>query len=672
VERALNGEATSLRRDGVELVAVSFVVLFVELALIRWLAAQVRVLAYFPNVVLLAAFLGLGVGSLSARRRIRLAPWWAPLLFVVAGTGWALSRIAFTSESVTEHLWLLYYDLPKGAPVVHGVAAPILITFVLTAASFIPLGQMIAIRLCRFRDGGSPLAGYACDLAGSLLGTIAFALVSFLDATPLVWFAVPLAASFVVLSRSRTWILTGALAACAILTIIVWTDRADAYSPYYALTRVDLPDNLGFLVLANGSQHQYAAPLKRSDVLTRPDNITLRDGYHLPYRFLHRIPRRVLILGAGSGNDAAVAIDEGAAEVDAVEIDPLIIAMGKAHHPDRPYGDGRVRAINTDARSFLNNTHGTYDLIVFGTLDSMTRLSALSNVRLDNFIYTRECFEAARRHLAADGGMAVYFGTAVDYIDARLRTLLAQATGRAPAVIAHNFGSFNRLYLAGPAFAHLSNAPAAATNVPSDDWPYLYLRSRAITPFYAGIVAVIALVALISVVAAGGRLRSFDGPLFFFGLAFLLIETKSVTEMNLVWGATWLTNAIVFGSILAMILVGTLLMQWRPLPWRVSASGLVIALLVNYLTPVHSLLAASVAIKLILSLAFVGVPIFFASTCFALQFRDEEAADVAFAWNVIGAVAGGLLELTSMVIGLKLLSIVALASYLTAFAMRRR
>jgi uncharacterized membrane protein len=672
VEWPLSDDTPALRREGVELVAVSFIVLFVELALIRWLAAQVRVLAYFPNVVLLAAFLGLGVGSLLARRRVRLAPWWAPLLLVVVAVAWSLSRIAFTAESVTEHLWLLYYDLPKGAPVVHGVAAPILITFILTAASFVPLGQIVATRLRRFRDSGEALSGYACDLTGSLLGTIAFAVASFLEATPLVWFAIPLVASFVILSRSRKWLVSGALAALAILAIVVWSDRADGYSPYYALTRVELPDQLGFLILANGSQHQYAAPLKRSDTLTRPDSIALRDGYHLPYRFLRHPPQRVLILGAGSGNDAAVAIDERASAVDAIEIDPMIIATGKVHHPDRPYSDPRVHVVNTDARSFLNNTSGKYDLIVFGTLDSMTRLSALSNVRLDNFIYTRECFVAAQTHLAVDGGIAVYFGTAVDYIDARLRTLLAQATGRAPAVIAHNFGSFNRLYLAGPAFAHLTAMPASAENIPSDDWPYLYLRSRTITPFYWGIIAAIALIALAAVFAAGGRMASFDGPLFFFGLAFLLLETKSVTEMNLVWGATWLTNAIVFGAILAMILAGTLLMKAKPLPWRVSAAGLVIALLINYLTPVHTILSASIVTKLLLSLAFVGLPIFFASTCFALQFRDEPAADVAFGWNVIGAVAGGLIELTSMVIGLKLLSIVALGAYLIAFAMRRR
>ena len=67
MERTLN-DAPTPRRDAIELVAVSFVVLFVELALIRWLAAQVRVLAYFPNVVLIAAFLGLGIGSMRARK----------------------------------------------------------------------------------------------------------------------------------------------------------------------------------------------------------------------------------------------------------------------------------------------------------------------------------------------------------------------------------------------------------------------------------------------------------------------------------------------------------------------------------------------------------------------------------------------------------------------------
>ena len=57
-----------LRRIAVEILAVSFVVLFQELALIRWLPGQVRVLAYFPNLILISAFLGLGIGCLRAGR----------------------------------------------------------------------------------------------------------------------------------------------------------------------------------------------------------------------------------------------------------------------------------------------------------------------------------------------------------------------------------------------------------------------------------------------------------------------------------------------------------------------------------------------------------------------------------------------------------------------------
>ena len=105
----------------------------------------------------------------------------------------------------------------------------------------------------------------------------------------------------------------------------------------------------------------------------------------------------------------AVALDEGVQHIDVVEIDPVILELGKKVHPDHPYQSPHVRLFNTDARSFLNTAHASYDLIIFGTLDSMTRLSALSNVRLDNFVYTVEGFKAARKHLTVDGGVVLYF-----------------------------------------------------------------------------------------------------------------------------------------------------------------------------------------------------------------------------------------------------------------------
>src|SRR4029077_15492265 len=214
--------------------------------------------------------------------------------------------------------------------------------------------------------------------------------------------------SLAFLHRTRA-VAIAAVSFALLLCIIYTADISDAYSPYYALRKVDLPNRQGFLILANGAQHQYAAPSRIGDDVRSEDALMLRAGYHFPYQILRTPPRQVLILGAGSGNDAAVALDHGATRVDAVEIDPVILDFGRRWHPDRPYGSPRVRTINNDARSFLNESKDRYDLIVFGALDSMTRLSALSNVRLDNFVYTRECMIAAGRLLAPNGGMVLYF-----------------------------------------------------------------------------------------------------------------------------------------------------------------------------------------------------------------------------------------------------------------------
>ncbi|HEY6843494.1 MAG TPA: hypothetical protein VI391_04950 [Thermoanaerobaculia bacterium] len=585
-----------------------------------------------------------------------------------------MSRIVFTQEAPSEYLWLLYLDLPKGAPVVHGVRLPIVTIFVLSALTFIPLGQIIGQQLDVFRAEGRALVGYACDLFGSLLGVIGFAIASFAGARPWVWFVVIFIAALFFLRRPAA-IGIAALCFAGVVSIVYLGDLADAWSPYYALRKVDLPKNDGFLILANGALHQYAIPARRTDAVHNVEAMSLRATLHFPYSLLTRRPQRVLVLGAGSGNDVATALDMGIPQIDAVEIDPVILRMGESH-PDRPYDSPRVRRINDDARSFLNRDPTQYDLVIFGTLDSMTRLSALSNVRLDNFVYTRQCMEAAKRHLAPGGGLVLLFAVQRDYIDQHLRMLLTSVFGRQPAV-----AKFQRatVYMCGPAFERIEPTTPLAVDtsvVPTDDWPYLYLRSRGVTSFYLELIGIFGLIAAVAIgLIVLPRQRAairFDGPMFFFGLAFLLLETKSVTEMNLVWGTTWITSAVVFGSILAMVLAGTLLTAWKPMPWPVAASGLVAAMILNYFTPVQSVVGLSAPVRLLFSLFFVGTPVFFASICFARLFAGEEETDLAFGWNVAGAVAGGLLEFTSMEFGLKAMTLIALAAYLVAFAFSRR
>jgi spermidine synthase len=678
-----------LLRVGGELFAISFVVLFQELTLIRWLPCQVRVLAYFPNLILLSAFLGLGLGCLRSAKRSLLWLWPASLLVLVVA-GWMLSRIAFTQNAVTEHLWLLYYDLGDQAPVMGDVRLPIILCFLLSAVSFVPLGQMLAERLQEFSTRSFALWGYSCDILGSLVGVVAFAIIGFARTTPLLWYAVFLALGlffFIAKWRATLAYVAAALAyiaaALVLLSVVQRADHADYYSPYYAINATRLPNNFQIAILTNGSLHQYAFQLQRGRQM---DADVVLQGYHRPYRLLGHPPGKVLVLGAGTGNDVAVALDEGAEHVDAVEIDPVILDLGRLH-PNRPYASPRVRLINTDARAFLNESTEKYDLIVFGTLDSMTRLSALSNVRLDNFVYTRECIAAAKAHLSPQGGLVLYFMSTKAYINQRLSGLLAEAFQQLPYVIAGEYYMFNRIYLAGAAFEHVNGAERRVT-LPSlkpllakvellqDDWPYLYLQDRAISSFYLLLIGFIALVGIASVAFVSREMRcslargGLDGEMFLFGLAFLLLETKSVTTMSLLWGATWLTSAVVFGAILAMMLAATLLTQLRPLPWALCMGGLIVSLVAAYFVPVHALLRMNEFTRLLLSIAFVGTPIFFASACFALLFRDRPAANTAFGWNLLGAVAGGLTEFASMITGIRALYLLVLAAYLGVVLLR--
>ena len=596
-----------------------------------------------------------------------------------------MSRVAFTQNSVTEHLWLLYYDLGDKAPVFGDVRLPIIICFLLCTVSFVPLGQMLAERLQEFRARSSALWGYACDILGSLVGVVAFAITGFARTTPVLWFAVFLTAGVRFFTGRWRAMLLYLAAALGLLGLVRHADRADFYSPYYAINATRMPNEFQFAILTNGSLHQYALRLRRSGL---GDTDVVEQGYHLPYRFLGRPPGKVLVLGAGTGNDVSVALDEGAGHVDAVEIDPVILDLGRLH-PDRPYDSPRVRLINTDARAFLNESTEKYDLIVFGTLDSMTRLSALSNVRLDNFVYTQECIEAAKAHLSPQGGLVLYFMSTKTYINQRLSGLLAEAFQQLPYVITGEYYVFNRIYLSGTAFEHV-NGGQRRVNFPllkplfakvgflQDDWPYLYLQDRTISRFYLLLIGFIALVGIVSVALVSREMRhslargGLDGEMFLFGLAFLLLETKSVTTMSLLWGATWLTSAVVFGAILAMVLAATLLTQWRPLPWALCMGGLLVSLVAAYFVPVHALLRMNEFARLLLSIAFVGTPIFFAAACFALLFRDRPEANTAFGWNLLGAVAGGLTEFVSMITGIRALYLLVLAVYLGVVLLRVR
>jgi hypothetical protein len=218
------------QRSALQLILASLSVLGLELALIRWIPGQVRVLAYFPNIVLISAFLGLGIGCLLVTRAV---PKWSfpTLLLLLLGTSLWLSRFAFTRESTSQHLWLLYFDQPD-RQVVNGIRLPIVTIFVLCAATFVPLGHFVALRLQEFREAGRSLRGYAADLGGSLLGVIAFTLLFFSRTFPVVWFAaVLLTTAFLWSWRDKRSLVIHLLCSAAILFFVQKFERAQRTAP---------------------------------------------------------------------------------------------------------------------------------------------------------------------------------------------------------------------------------------------------------------------------------------------------------------------------------------------------------------------------------------------------------------------------------------------------------
>jgi hypothetical protein len=282
----------------------------------------------------------------------------------------------------------------------------------------------------------------------------------------------------------------------------------------------------------------------------------------------------------------------------------------------------------------------------------------------------------------------LYFSVGEDYIFEHLTALLASTFGALPLVHRDYYTLFNIVFMAGPAFVEQEAPDSGAwymqedvisTSVPRDDWPYLYLPAEGVTPFYLSMIGILAALSILAVLAASGEMRAalarrqgIDAEMFLYGFAFLLIEAKLVTAMSLLWGATWITSAVVFGAILLTILVGTIVTELKPIRWQAAAVGLVVALLATYAIPIHMLLRAAPGIRLALSVLFVGTPIIFASICFASRFRVRPAADVAFGWNLLGAVMGGLAEFFSMSVGFRAMTLVATGAYLIAFAFGRR
>ena len=634
--------------------------LFLELALIRWIGSNVLYLSYFSNFVLLASFLGIGLGFLRANAAHDLFPF-APIALTALVAFVRVFPVEI-DRSGTELIFFGALGTRSGLPPF--VTLPLL--FLGVAAVMALVGEGVARTFRRF----SPLEAYRLDILGSLAGIITFSALAFLEAPPFVWGVVVAAALFLLIDRRRALWQAPALAAMLTLLGLESAVPTDSWSPYYKI-RLNPHPSGAVTLLVNGIPHQTIDLAQR-----RLDQVPI---YGLPYQHRKAMPASVLIVGAGTGDDVAIALRLGAQHIDAVEIDPRIHDIGVQRNPDRAFQDARVTSYVNDGRAFLEQTTRRYDLILFALPDSLTLVAGQSSLRLESYLFTAEAMQAARAHLTPDGAFGEYNYYREPWLVDRLAGTLQQVYGHPPCL--DSTGQVGRLALlmASPNQAALQCPtlwrPAAATPSPAtDDYPFLYLQQRTIPGFYLLTLALILGAALLLIRLGAGALRPMGRylDLFLMGAAFLLLETKNVVQFALLFGTTWFVNSLVFVGILVAVYLAIEVARRIELgpPWRLYAA-LLAALTVAWLVPPDLLLGLTVVPRFIVAIVVAFAPVFLANLLFASRFRDVAASNLAFATNLLGAMLGGVLEYASLVTGYRALLIVIALLYAGAFMLQR-
>lgn len=658
---------------------LSFTALFLELMVIRWVPSVVRLVAYYANLMLLSSFLGLGIGAMASTRKWRLFGWVPVLLAVDIGTLLLCRQLAVGSSGAEMRFGAMELQLLNFS-ILFGL-------FVVNALIFVPIGQQMGQLF-----GTLPrLSAYAWDLGGSLCGTLCFGLFSLLHFSPVLGMA-GVMLLYLSLTPWRRWVWSVPVLALVLFGMFSANDPATRWSPYYHIVVRDMATKQALTEAPPGLAAMQDPPLF---VVSVNQDFYHIDGSQNPARYSpgssagelaakqkaqYRVPyllggrrSRVLVVGAGGGADVQGALASGADYIDAVEIDPIVADISRHFNADAPYADPRVHLHVNDARSFISQAKPGYDLVTFGYLDSQALFSSMSNLRLDGFVYTTESIRSAYGLLNDQGVLMLSFGYGQHFVLLKLYRMVVEATGKVPIFYTgpgHVVFCVPKGRLPAPPpptinGLELSMMPAMPQVDPAtDDWPFLYLARRTVPTDYLIVISGLLLVSLISVGALRGRSfgRS-DLHFAMLGMGFLLLETKSITDCSLYFGATWLVTLLVVTGVLLMVLASNLVASRVPRFSFWFYAPLFASLALLCFVPRESILAMGFAGRLAWTLFAVPLPVFFAGLIFSTGFRESTDPAALFGANLIGAMIGGFAEYLGMAVGSQHLSYLVIAAY---------
>jgi len=690
-----------------QLLVVSLLGLYFEMLMIRWLSSEIRIFAYYKNLVLIACFLGFGLGCALCRRRVHPIATALPILFFTVfiaaplpGMHDAVVNLTTLIGTTSQVLIWGLSGVPEALDYTSLAAAIVAVAsfFACIVFIFVPIGQVVGSMLETAPRG--PL-GYTVNVVGSLVGILLYTLICFLYQPPAIWFLVGALLFGAVFVRQRKAVLMF-LGSCLLVAaaLTVWVDKTSKvyWSPYQKLAVTPVWNKNEIVVYwlnTNDSFYQQIIDLSPEFLARHKGPLAGEDmswnPYNVPYRFLSS-PQSVLVLGAGMGNDVAAAVRNTSAAITAVEIDPLILKLGEALHFERPYQSPRVRIINDDARSYIQNSADKFDLILFSLLDSHTTASSYSNIRIDNFVYTGEALARAREMLNPNGLMIVKFQVGPDWIGERLSGLIQQTFRRAPfqVRIESRYGTGGSFFIIGSAevmrqisenpnlASHISLAHESHATLTTDDWPYFYQKQRGLPAAVLGMGGFLICLSWYMIQRIMRRQRSESSPMwslhfFLLGAGFMLLEAQIVSKMALLFGTTWVVNSIVISGLLVLIVISNLVFErWPTFPLAVPYGGIALSLILAYFIPLHALLFQSLRLRIATATLLLCIPILFAGMVFVRSFSEMRFSGVALGWNLFGAVLGGLLETVSQATGMRALALMVVGLYLGSWIARSR
>jgi spermidine synthase len=718
IKRAYNNQDSFLEpaRRTWAIFLISMLSLFLEMLLIRWIGTEIRIFAYLQNTILVTCFLGLGLGCFTSHRPIILRQSLVSLTFLLVLMAIPISRstLGHTSEflSVLGDMFIWGGLTNTGLIlsillVILGLALTLVLLIVIVDI-FVPIGRLLA-RL--MDEHPNTIWAYSVNIAGSLAGTWLFVLMSFFYQPPFTWFIVlgGLMVILVIWSQRDKRINLALIGSVIILSWfagLVPGALDVTWSPYQKLVveKVTQQNPVGnYLVTVNNTGYQVMIDLSESYTLSNPEKFPpeLRglSQYDIPL-LLHPNPQTYLIVGAGTGNDAAGGVRHGVKKIIAVEIDPAIISIGRSFHPEQPYSSPTVQVVNDDARSFFATTSEKFDIISFSLLDSHTT-TAMTNARLDHYVYTRESITRAKSLLADGGIMVLTFEAQKPYIADRIVRVLQETFGEEPIAFripSTQYGWGGVMFITGDLTsakiqiaqnqrlgAYINQLQQTyplslpqTTKVTTDDWPYIYLNFPSIPMLYYLLAGLLLLI----LYSSSKKWQASDiitrwhrshWHFFFLGAAFLLLEVQNISKASVVLGNTWETNAVIVSGVLVMALLANWIAHKFP---RIQISAVYLALIGICLTLYFVDLAQFAFLPYTAKVLVVGslttLPMLFSGIIFIRSFASTKGKDEALGANMVGSLVGALIQSVTFVVGIKTLLLIVAGIYLLSMLTKPR